>query len=284
MEKISEVIVKNGIVKYYRCEKVVNSVEFLESLALKGWKFDKVFMKRDAEMDMQFGIGYYTLEELNRGKAIWQFYIKTIDENGLITAFSDEAMTGEQQQVTIPEDVEIYYTVGADVLTGVQTDVREYDRVMGVTDANGNLTHLYVIKRVYTGNGEMRYCEHCKQEVKWWSWENGTYLPTINGHFYLTGDVAPEGLYLINTGDTTVLLAAFEVSGTVSAYSVGCDATHNFENNVCTKCGEATVADTTDAPVDVQPETADAGWIVPAVAVAAAVLVMILVTLVIKRN
>lgn len=131
----------------------------------------------------------YTLEELNRGKAIWQFYIKTIDENGLITAFSDEAMTGEQQQVTIPEGVEIYYTVGADVLTGVRTDVREYDRVMGVTDANGNLTHLYVIKRVYTGNGEMRYCEHCKQEVKWWSWENGTYLPTINGHFYLTGDV-----------------------------------------------------------------------------------------------
>ncbi len=131
----------------------------------------------------------YTLEELGRGKAVWQFYIQSIDETGLITAFSDEGMNGEQQQAQLHESVEIYYTPGADVLAGIKTDVREYDRVMGVTDAQGNLTHLFVINRVYTGMGEMRYCEHCKQEVKWWSWDNPTYLPTIRGHFYLTGDV-----------------------------------------------------------------------------------------------
>lgn len=72
--------------------------------------------------------------------------------------------------------------------------------------------------------------------------------PEVNPGFYLTGDVAPEGMYLINTADTTVLLAAFEVSGTVGAYAVGGDVTHNFENNVCTKCGEANVEDITDAP------------------------------------
>ena len=131
----------------------------------------------------------YTLEELNRGKAIWQFYIQTIDENGLITAFSAEGLRGEQQQAQLGEGVEIYYTPGDDILSGIKTDVRELDRVMGVTDDQGNLTHLYVIDRVYTGAGEMRYCEHCKQEVKWWSWDDPTYLPTVRGHFYLTGDV-----------------------------------------------------------------------------------------------
>ena len=131
----------------------------------------------------------YTLEELNRGKAIWQFYIQTIDENGLITAFSAEGLRGERQQAQLGEGVEIYYTPGDDILSGIKTDVRELDRVMGVTDDQGNLTHLYVIDRVYTGAGEMRYCEHCKQEVKWWSWDDPTYLPTVRGHFYLTGDV-----------------------------------------------------------------------------------------------
>ena len=69
MEKIREVIFKKNIVKYYRYEEIVTPVEFLESLAAKGWKYDKVFMKRDAEMDMQFDIGNYTLEELKNVKA-----------------------------------------------------------------------------------------------------------------------------------------------------------------------------------------------------------------------
>lgn len=70
MEKIREVAFTNNIVKYYRYEKIVNPVEFLEALAAKGWKFDKVFMKRDAEMDMQFDIGYYTLEELRQAETL----------------------------------------------------------------------------------------------------------------------------------------------------------------------------------------------------------------------
>ena len=69
MEKIREATDKKNIVKYYRYEEIVKPVEFLEELAAKGWKFDKVFMKRDAEMDMQFDIGNYTLEELKNVKA-----------------------------------------------------------------------------------------------------------------------------------------------------------------------------------------------------------------------
>ena len=64
---------------------------------------------------------------------------------------------------------------------------------------------------------------------------------------HLTGDVAPEGLCLINTGDSNVLLAAFEVSGTVSAYSVG---TTNVSET------EATVPETT-APEVTEPTVSD---------------------------
>ena len=52
--------------KYYRCKDIIKPVAFLEDLAAKGWKYDKVFLKRDAEMDMQFDIGYYTIDELKQ--------------------------------------------------------------------------------------------------------------------------------------------------------------------------------------------------------------------------
>ena len=69
MEKYNEIVFSKNIVKYYQCEEIVKPVAFLETLAAKGWKFDKVFMKRDAEMDMQFDIGEYTLEELRQAEA-----------------------------------------------------------------------------------------------------------------------------------------------------------------------------------------------------------------------
>lgn len=52
---------------------------------------------------------------------------------------------------------------------------------------------------------------------------------------YLKGDVAPEGMYFISANEspskTPILLAAFEVSGTVAAYAIGDVPTKNEENN-----------------------------------------------------
>ena len=73
MKKIREIVWKNAIIKYYQYEKVVKPVEFMEALSTKGWKFDKVFMERDAEMDMQFDIGYYTLDELRQAETVFSY-------------------------------------------------------------------------------------------------------------------------------------------------------------------------------------------------------------------
>ena len=69
MEKCSETVYGSQYFKYYRREKPVAPVAFLEELRGKGWSFHKVFMQRDAEMDMQFDIGNYTLEELKQAEA-----------------------------------------------------------------------------------------------------------------------------------------------------------------------------------------------------------------------
>ena len=75
----------------------------------------------------------------------------------------------------------------------------------------------------------------------------GDAAPEASPDFYLTGDVAPEGMYLINTPDTAILLVAYEVSGTVSAYAVGDTYIgHEFVDGSCARCGEAVVVNTTD--------------------------------------
>ncbi|MBO5130492.1 MAG: choice-of-anchor I family protein [Oscillospiraceae bacterium] len=120
--------------------------------------------------------------------------------------------------------------------------------------------------------------------------ENPENVNEENPGYYMTGDVAPEGMYLINTGDTCVLLAAFEVSGTVSAYAVGGDVTHNFVDGVCTKCNEAVVVDVTEpaeatesveatdpiSEVVTEENTPNMVWIVVVGAIAIALLVVII--------
>ncbi len=56
--------------------------------------------------------------------------------------------------------------------------------------------------------------------------------PQENPEFYITGDVAPEGLYFVNAynGRVPMLLAAFEVSGTVAAYSIATVKNPNDNN------------------------------------------------------
>ena len=156
----------------------------------------------------------YTLEELGYGKAAWGFYVQSIAQDGTITALSSKSMRGEQAQITLSDAVECYYVATADMLAGMQTDVRELDRILGVTNAKGELSHIFVIGRTYTGTGEVRYCQHCKQDVKWWSWDYANALPEINGHFYLTSDVQLTKQSLVRANQQIIIdLAGHTVTG-----------------------------------------------------------------------
>ena len=102
MEKIREVVYNKTIVKYYRYGEIVKPVAFLEELAAKGWKFDKVFMKRDAEMDMQFDIGNYTLEELRESEQALQY--------GPACMFTLNAvLDGHAAEIHFSDDSKIFY-------------------------------------------------------------------------------------------------------------------------------------------------------------------------------
>ncbi|MGN0408437.1 MAG: choice-of-anchor I family protein [Bacteroides sp.] len=85
--------------------------------------------------------------------------------------------------------------------------------------------------------------------------------PDKNSGFSLNSDVAPEGLYFINSdaspSSTPILLAAFEVSGTVAAYSVSnAPSGHNWNGNTCTICHAVKDSNPSSLPAD---ETSESG-------------------------
>ena len=108
MEKIREVVLSKNLVKYYRYKEIVKPVKFLELLAAKGWEFDKVFMRRDAEMDMQFDIGDYTLEELRQAEASLAY--------GDPCKFTLNAiLNGHTAEIHFSDDSSIVYMVTAEL-------------------------------------------------------------------------------------------------------------------------------------------------------------------------
>ena len=86
---------------------------------------------------------------------------------------------------------------------------------------------------------------------------------------YLKGDVAPEGMYFISANEssskTPILLAAFEVSGTVAAYAIGDVPIRNEEDNVIVDNGntDGTVDNNTSNEESEVPNTGDEMNVLP---------------------
>lgn len=117
---------------------------------------------------------------------------------------------------------------------------------------------------------------------------NATYVNYINtrdfsevpdqigeGVEHLTGDVAPEGMYFISAevspSKTPILLSAFEVSGTVAAYSAG-EVPTKIVNNIEDEADEDVKDDTENSASD-DTETPETGNTTSVVLVSAILLI-----------
>lgn len=107
MDKLKEILTNRGFVKYYDYGSVIDPISFIEELQIKGVEVNKIFVKRDSEMDMQMGVGEYTIEELKK----LEYYFKY----GSACNFSFQTEIG-----TIP--VEINFRDDSNVLYMVSLD------------------------------------------------------------------------------------------------------------------------------------------------------------------
>ena len=212
---------------------------------------------------------------LPEGKAVLfssrSFSIFRVDENGLTQVFDSGKDFEELSNKYIPE----YFNCS--------NDDNEYDsrspkkgpepESVTVGTVGNDLYAFIALERI---GGIMAY----KIDV---AGETATFVNYINtrdfledpgeAEPYLTSDVAPEGLCFIP--ESGILLAAFEVSGTVSAYSVGAAETSEPEptapETTAPQVTESTVSSTVNAAEPANTWVAILAVIVFAIAAIAAV-------------
>ncbi len=107
MKKIRVMEFNDGLAKYYRYDKEIDAINLLEEFQKFGLQFDKIYMSMDAEMDMQMGRGYYTIEELKKSLGCYR--------------------TGAACKIKVPAlfngiEVEINFTDGGNTIYMVTTD------------------------------------------------------------------------------------------------------------------------------------------------------------------
>ena len=82
MEKLETIRTNRGCAKYYRLDRQADPREFLEDLTAMGWTFDRVFLRRDAELDMQSDMGFYAPADLPSPDGTPRLYTLTAHRNG----------------------------------------------------------------------------------------------------------------------------------------------------------------------------------------------------------
>ena len=185
---------------------------------------------------------------LPEGKAVLfssrSFSIFRVDENGLTQVFDSGKDFEELSNKYIPE----YFNCSNDDNKYDSRSPKKGPEPESVTVGTvGNDLYAFIaLERI---GGIMAY----KIDV---AGETATFVNYINTRDFsedpseaephLTSDVAPEGLYFIPESDT--LLAAFEVSGTVSAYSIGNTGTEpTVSETTAPEVTEPTMSNTVEA-------------------------------------
>lgn len=155
----------------------------------------------------------HSVEELTGVRPAGYFYVQNVD-GSQITVNSTSAFTGVTKTYTLTDSTFVYDVSPISLSLGAATDILADDYVYLVQDKNDQLLYCWVVSR---SRGELRYCDHCEQEVMWYGWLNEKELPTGNGHYFLTGDVNVNIQQKVAEGASVVLdLDGYTVTGTTN--------------------------------------------------------------------
>ena len=116
----------------------------------------------------------------------WQFYVGEMDEKQAVT-YSSADLAGMEAIVPLNQTVHIYDMTNAYGVRGAACKLQTSDRIMGVSDSEGNVLDVFVYQR---SRYKESFCPHCQADVKWREWDSNNTLPVNTGHFYLGSDVA----------------------------------------------------------------------------------------------
>ena len=128
------------------------------------------------------------LDEMPLERVAWRFFVQSSAKT-VIKTNSAQNFNGMSVMLEDLDPNRVWDMTGKSGEVGCVAEAIKYDRVMAIANLDGYITHVYLCERPYymlTHEGE---CQHCKETVTWYEWENQDSLPKDTGHYQLHCDV-----------------------------------------------------------------------------------------------
>ena len=132
---------------------------------------------------------YVELDRMGVREVAKSCYVQDVDGN-MAKVNTSALGDGVEVNLTIKDSAGIWDVTSTDKL-GTTTKLQTLDCVRAFNSPEGGITDVFVVTREdeLTGVPVERYCEHCKQVVKWRMWIAENSLPTGEGHWRLIRDI-----------------------------------------------------------------------------------------------
>jgi len=133
-------------------------------------------------------VGVINVDDMPINKLAWQFYVQSFGGKAL-KLNSSSSMNGIELLLDCTDNTRIYDMTGMEGPVGTQAKPIPYDRIMGIANTDGELTHVFIYDRpnyMLTHEGA---CVHCGKTVTWSEWTKTNELPVRSGHYQLQNDV-----------------------------------------------------------------------------------------------
>ncbi len=141
-------------------------------------------------------VGIYTLEEMGGSVTVDSLYV-TGSTDTTLTINTNNTLTGESITYNLAAGVEIYDVSDKENNYGAVTSLLETDEIFAISNASGEITHVWVLSRVSQRNGRSgcicgvnegtNHKEGCDGSLiyLWQPWIYDNSLPTASGYYYL---------------------------------------------------------------------------------------------------
>ncbi len=172
--------------------KIINKIDVMD---IMGLEFDENGIVVDA----------FDIKEMPLERIAWQFYVQSAGKT-LIKANSSESFGGMEVQLELDGNSGVYDMTGKEGPLGCIANPMEGDRIYGIANLAGEITHVFIYERPNFMLTHEAECQHCEKTVTWYEWTREDKLPVKSGHYQLQNDITLSGQMSMSEQDQKICL------------------------------------------------------------------------------
>jgi len=150
-------------------------------------------------------------EEVTGGEVVNKWFVTAVDSTS-VTVSDTGNEDGLSYTLQLTENTGIYDITRIVEPIGKNTTLKQGDCIRAFKDVESGIRYIFVVvadESAFRGSTHEKYCEHCKQEVTWYEWDETNTLPTSAGHWCIMNDIQLERRQVLKE----TMLNVFDLNG-----------------------------------------------------------------------